>query len=99
MLVNLLLTVGILAGLGMIGTIVYHTVRNNLMRKAQTELDAKLEGAAMLQHAIDYLVPLGTGENLEWMNARIILEMAQHTLLYGDRCPLGTGCPYHQLWG
>jgi len=46
------------------------------------KLDAQKEALTMLAHAQEYLTPLGSGHNLEYTNARAILENAMYNVLY-----------------
>ncbi len=54
-------------------------------RRAKQELERLekiLEATKILKAAITHLEPLGTGDNLEWSNARVILEIALTNVMY-----------------
>jgi len=69
----------------LIGTLAWYTMRNHNLKSTLADLDRRKEAAKILADAIKYLEPLGAGENLEWTNARCILEYAAHAVVFGDK--------------
>jgi hypothetical protein len=57
---------------------------NERMQAKLDKLEQRKEGATMLAHTLQYLTPLGPGKDLEWTNARCIVENALNEVLYGE---------------
>ena len=60
-------------------------LKNSVWREqaALTELEERLAGMELLNHAIAYLEAHGLGDNLENARARWVLEYARESVIYG----------------
>lgn len=47
-----------------------------------SKLNTQMEASKILQDALNYLTPMGTGNNLEWTNAREIIELALTRVMF-----------------
>jgi Flp pilus assembly protein TadB len=66
-----------------VAVLYWYGSRNKQLAAQLANLTTRKEAATILAHAIKYLEPMGPGENLEWTNARCILEYAMHETVYG----------------
>lgn len=63
--------------------LIYKQAQVDQMRKHYAK-QLQHEAVTKLRHAIEYLAPLGTGENGQYTSARLILNTAAHKVLEGN---------------
>jgi len=65
-----------------VGILFWIGQRNTNLENELRDLEQRKTAVMMLKSAIKYLEPFGTGGNLEYTNAREILEVAMTRVLY-----------------
>ena len=63
-------------------TIIALTIHNAAQADKLAELNTRKYAVTMLAHAQEYLTQFGSGRNMEYTNARTIIETAMYNVLY-----------------
>ena len=63
-------------------TVIALTIHNARQQDKLLKLNAQMRALTLLAHAQEYLTQFGIGNNLEYSNARAIVECAMYNVLY-----------------